>query len=321
MGQSSLTLSATTAADLTAKRYYAAKETSAGLALCATLGERCDGVIGVGNTGAVSIERGPKVRIKAGAAFARGANLTPNASGKFVTASTGHHVAFIAAQAALADGDEVDAYTPLSYAPTLDVASVAAVNAPGAIPPTADYVQLSVDGTDAFTLDDGAIGHQITIECIAATNTPLGTVTLNGAQAAYGSERTAWTFFAVGQKLTLRMTSTGWKFVSKGKAGAQTCVLGTDALNPLAAVINLSITGTVSGALPAGDQVGEFVDLRVTTAASTPVGTVTFAGKAMDGTAHTQGVFNATTDYLLLGPWNGSAWLELPSSGNSVTLS
>ena len=105
MGQSSLTLSATTAADLTAKRYYAAKETSAGLALCATLGERCDGVIGVGNTGAVSIERGPKVRIKAGAAFARGANLTPNASGKFVTASTGHHVAFIAAQAALADGE------------------------------------------------------------------------------------------------------------------------------------------------------------------------------------------------------------------------
>ena len=51
------------------------------------------------------------------------------------------------------------------------------------------------------------------------------------------------------------------------------------------------------------------------------LGTVTFTGKAMDATAHTQGVFNATTDYLLLGPWNGSAWLELPSSGNSVTLS
>ena len=320
MGQSSLTLSATTAADLTAKRYYAAKETSAGLALCATLGERCDGVIGVGNTGAVSIERGPKVRIKAGAAFARGANLTPNASGKFVTASTGHHVAFIAAQAALADGDEVDAYTPLSYAPTLDVASVAAVSAAGAIPTTADYVQLSVTNTMALTLDDGALGHQITIECVAVSGTPLGTVTLNGAQAAYGSERTAWTFFAVGQKLTLRMTSTGWKFISKNKAGSQTVVVGTDAINPLAAVVNLSITGTVSTTLPSGDQTGEFVELRCTTAASTPAGTVNFTGKAMDATAHTTALFNATTDYLLLGPWNGAAWLELPSSSNSVTL-
>lgn len=318
MGQSSLTLSEATAADLTAKRYYGAKQTSSGLALCATLGERCDGVIGVGNTGNVTLERGPKVRLKAGASFAKGAALTVTAAGKFIAASTGHHVAFIADEAATADGDEVDALTPLSFAPSLSVESVSAVSAPGAISPTSSYVLLSVDGTDAFTLDDGAEGHEITIDCIAAANTPLGTVTLNGAQAAYGSERTAWIFFAVGQKLTLRMTSTGWKFVSKQKAGSQTVVVGTDAINPLAAVVNLSVTGTVGVTLPPGDQTGEFVELRCTTAASTPAGTVTFTGKAADATAHTTAAFNATTDYLLLGPWNGAAWVE--GASNSVTL-
>lgn len=316
MGQSSLTLSATTAADLTAKRYFGAKETSSGLALCATLGERCDGVIGVGNTGCVTLERGPKVRLKAGAAFARGANLTVNALGRFVTASTGHHVAFVAAEAATADGDEVDAYTPLAFAPSLGVSSVAAVSAPGAIPTTADLVLLSVDGTDAFTLDDGAEGHIITIECVAAANTPLGTVTLNGAQAAYGSERTAWTFFAVGQRLTLQMTSTGWKFINKRKVGSQTVVVGTDTINPLAAVVNLSVTGTVGTTLAAGDQTGEDLEIRCTTAASTPAGTVTFTGKALDATAHTTALFNATTDYLVA-RWNGAAWLEL--FPNSVT--
>lgn len=318
MGQSSLTLSATTAADLTAKRYFGAKETSGGLALCSTLGERCDGVIGVGNSGNVTLERGPKVRVKAGAAFARGANLTVNALGRFVTASTGHHVAFVAAEAATADGDEVDALTPLSFAPSLSVSSVASVSAPGAIPTTASLVLLSVDGTDAFTLDDGAEGHVITIECVAATNTPLGTVTLNGAQAAYGSERTAWTFFAVGQRLTLQMTSTGWKFISKVKVGTQTAVVGTDTINPLAAVVNLSITGTVATTLAAGDITGEDLELRCSTAASTPAGTVNFTGKALDGTAHTAAAFNATTDYAVL-RWNGAAWLE--TNSNSVSFS
>lgn len=316
MGQSSLTLSATTAADLTAKRYYGAKETSSGLALCATLGERCDGVIGVGNTGCVSLERGPKVRLKAGAAFARGANLTVNALGKFVTASTGHHVAFVAAEAATADGDEVDAYTVMAFAPSLSVESVASVSAPGAIPTTADLVLLSVDGTDAFTLDDGAEGHELTIECVAAANTPVGTVTLNGAQAAYGSEPTAWVFNNVGQKVTLRMTATGWKLIAIGQVGTESLTTGQTA-NPLCLVHFVNLNGAndyIQGAGVIAGQKSRWMATAGTTAS-------TVSGLFYDEDASADGIdvnLDAAGDLAVL-EWAGSRWLATSLVSATIT--
>ncbi len=309
MGQSTLTLTATTAADLTTKRYYAAKETSTGLALCATLGERCDGVIGVGNTGAVTLERGPKVRLKAGASFSRGAALTATAAGKFIGASTGHHVAFIAAQAATADGDEVDAYTPLSYPPSLSVESVASVSAAAAIAPTADYVMLSVTGTTAYTLDDGAEGHEITIECIAAASSPIGTVTLNGAQAAYGTEPTAYVFNGVDQKVMLRMTSTGWKFIDG--VGVETRTSG--ALGLPYTTHYLSVTGTVAFTLADGLSIGQRKRIECSVAATSPLGTLTLNDAfASESLTH---VFNTAGQVLVL-EWTATGWKTIDKKRN-----
>lgn len=301
MGQSSLTLTEPTAADLTTKRYYGAKQTSTGLALCATAGERCDGVIGVGSDSCVTLERGPKVKVKAGASFSKGAALSVTAAGKFVAASVGHHVAFIADEAATADGDEVDALTPLSYPPSLDVESISAVSAPGEIPPTSSYVLLSVDGTDAFTLDDGAEGHEITIECITAANTPVGTVTLDGAQAAYGTEPTAYVFNGVGQILTLRMTSTGWKFVSG--SGIETRTSG--ALGLPFTTHFVSVTGTVEFTLAAGLRLGQRKRVECSVAATSPLGTLTLADAfASESLTH---VFTAVGQALDL-EWTATGW-------------
>lgn len=107
-GQVSISITLPAAADLTAKRYFLGKVTATGFNVCDTLGELVDGVIGISNsTTSTSVEMGPIVMVRAGAAFAAGAKLTTNASGKAIT-SAGTHVAFAKAlEAASAVDDEV----------------------------------------------------------------------------------------------------------------------------------------------------------------------------------------------------------------------
>jgi hypothetical protein len=93
-----------------------------------------------------------------------------------------------------------------------DEASVApdvtteAIAAPGALSLLTKTSTLAVDGTDAFTLANGLyIGQKKYIVCIAAANTPAGTLT----PASF----TGWTtalFNAVGECLLIEWDGTGW---------------------------------------------------------------------------------------------------------------
>lgn len=78
------------AVDLTGKEFFAAKRTANGLDLCGAA-DHCDGVISEGKAAGLSssIKTGNQLKAVGGAAIAVGAAVTPNAAGKFVTATAG----------------------------------------------------------------------------------------------------------------------------------------------------------------------------------------------------------------------------------------
>lgn len=92
--------------DLRDKEYYALKRTATGGALCGA-GDHCDGVISEGkNVGLhTSFKTGNQLKAIAGAAVAIGARVTPNADGKFITATSGTEVFGVAISAANAAND------------------------------------------------------------------------------------------------------------------------------------------------------------------------------------------------------------------------
>ena len=91
----------------------------------------------------------------------------------------------------------------------LIISETVAAAAAGAIPITDPVVLLTVDGTKAYSLVDGQQAGQIlTIVCVAATNTPAGTLTpsnLNGHSTIL--------FNAVGETATLMFHSGGWNII------------------------------------------------------------------------------------------------------------
>lgn len=110
------------AADLTGKEFFAAKRTPTGLNLCGA-GDFCDGVISEGKAAGLhsSIKTGNQLKAVAGAAVAIGAKVTPNAAGKFITATAGTEVFGTAITAASAadvlftievDRGQIDIPTP-----------------------------------------------------------------------------------------------------------------------------------------------------------------------------------------------------------------
>lgn len=92
--------------DLRDKEFYALKRTATGGTLCGA-GDHCDGVISEGKAAGLhtSIKTGNQVKAIAGAAVAVGAKVTPNADGKFITATSGTEVFGIAASIANAAND------------------------------------------------------------------------------------------------------------------------------------------------------------------------------------------------------------------------
>lgn len=307
--------------DLSAKLYYFGKINSSGyVAVCSVAGERADLVIGSKPTASGDgmdgwIER--IVPVICGGTVAAGDSLTTDANGKAVTATSGQYTNGIALEAG-SSGAVIKMLLPLASAVP---AAYQALSASGAVTPTADVVLLTVSGTKAYTLADGNIGKRITIVCVSAASTPLGTLTI---ATTYNSQSTTHVFTAQDQRLTLLMTATGWKVVEKQRAGSLTVVVGTDVLTgyDMVATYNLSITGTVTSAttkgIPDAQLEGEFIAVRCTTAASTPNGSIAITGLTLGGVAGTALAVNATTDYELL-RWNGSAYQELIT--NSVTLS
>lgn len=307
------------AADLSAKIYRFGKLTSSGPNVCSVAGERADFVIGNKPTSGKPVDAWVerKVMVELGGSVTVGDALTTDANGAAITASSGQYTNAIALESGTA-GAVIEALRPLASATP---AAYQALSASGAVTPTADVVLLTVSGTKAYTLADGAIGKRITILCVSAASSPLGTLTI---ATTYNSESTTHVFTTQNQRLTLLMTATGWKVIEKNRVGSLTVVVGTDVLTgyDMVATYNLSITGTVNSTttkgIPDAQLDGEFIAIRCTTAASTPAGSISGTFLTLGGAAATAAAVNATTDYELL-RWNGSAWQELIT--NSVTLS
>ena len=82
-------------------------------------------------------------------------------------------------------------------------------SAAGALPLTHAIVNITVSGTKAFTLADGADGQTITFVCVAAASTPDGSIT--------PTNRNGWAAYdidAVGETLTLQFSNAKWNVIS-----------------------------------------------------------------------------------------------------------
>ncbi len=204
------------------------------------------------------------------------------------------------------------------------------IAAPGALDLAILVSEISVDGTDAFTIAAPTrTGQRKIARCVAAANTPLGTLTVSSPDDTAGFVCPAtFVFTTVGQEVTLEATAAlKWRCVDKKRAGAKAVVVGTTELagHSLHNVYQLSVTNTVSSAttmgLPNGAVVGERCILINTAVSGSPIGNVdgTFAG--MNGTAYTHmGTIGVAASSTLTGDfaevrWNGATWQVMNFSG------
>ena len=201
---------------------------------------------------------------------------------------------------------------------------VEAVSAAGALSLETMTTELSVTGTVAYTLAAPTVaGQRKRVVCVLAATSPLGTLTVSSPDTTAGFVcASAFTFNAVGQSVEFIATSgLLWRAVRVNRAGVLPVVVGTTVLTGLNLSSNyaLSVTGTVVSAttkgLPNGSAVGEICVLSNPTAASIPVGSITWAGISLIGVASTDiQAFGAVTDTVLC-QWTGSAWQAISASG------
>jgi hypothetical protein len=207
---------------------------------------------------------------------------------------------------------------------------VDAVSAAGACSLEKYVTELTVSGTKAYTLAAPTVaGQKKRIVCVAATSTPLGSLTITSPDDTTGFVcATVLTFNAVGQAIELIATSAlKWRCVRVQRAGALTVVVGTDVLTGLNlnAVYLLSVTGTVSSTttkgLPNGSAVGEQCMLINSVAALSPIGDIsgTFIN-ALGAAATSIGAIGSAASATVIGDsallqWNGSAWQTLTFAG------
>lgn len=197
----------------------------------------------------------------------------------------------------------------------------------GALSATVPATELSVTGTQAFTLAaPTAPGQRKLIQCMVAASTPAGTLTVSSPDDTTGYVCPATFFFDnVGQTLELEATSAlKWRCIRKVRAGSKTLVVGTTVTTGIADMsnIDLSITGTVSStttrALPNGAAVGELCSIVTSTAVSIPVGTLGGTYVTKTGAAGTTlSTMTLITDNFLL-QWSGSAWKVIAANGAGV---
>jgi hypothetical protein len=306
------------AADLSAKQYLCGKMTSSGPDVCSVAGERVDFIIGNKPIAAYPVDAYIErvFPVKCGASVTKGDSLATMANGRAATAIAGDFV-FGEALEDGADGQVINALRPLGQPAAVNEQ---AVSAAGALNPSASHVSLSVDGTKAYTLAAGTVGHEIEIDCIAATNTPLGTLTLADA---FGSESLTHVFTAAGQGLRLRMLTGGWKVVAKRRAGNQTVVVGTTVLTgyDMAARYNLEVTGTVASTgtqgIPNGQVNGEQIDVQATVnTGGTDEGEIAITAVDLDNAAATKiDAVNGTTAHHARFVWDGVAWQTVSITG------
>jgi len=211
-----------------------------------------------------------------------------------------------------------DLATELTAALGAGSAAVDAIAAPGACSLTRTVTELSVDGTDAFTLAAPTYtGQRKIIRCVAAANTPAGTLTVTSPDTTTGFVCAASFFFdAVGQEIELVATSALlWRCVRKVRVGSKTLVIGTTTTTGIcnmSRTILTSTTGTVASlttkGVPNGSAIGERISIRELTAGSTPHGDIAITALDHLGVAKT-----ALDDFTVAGEggdfeWTGAAW-------------
>jgi hypothetical protein len=225
-----------------------------------------------------------------------------------------------------------DASTIAALTADLNAGSaVDALAAPGALSLERVFSELSIDGTDAFTLAAPTrVNQEKVITVVAAANTPAGTLTITDPDDTAGFVNRATYFFdTVGQQIRLRATSAlKWRCVGITRAGGvvDNVVVGTTAItNKMWQSYNLSVTGTVNSTLPNGTCVGERIAINCTTAALSPIGGLAGTFKGALAAAYTAlgaiGVVASTTvtgDMALL-EWSGTAWVVIYQTGCTLS--
>jgi len=165
---------------------------------------------------------------------------------------------------------------------------------------------LSVTGTVGFTLGDGKrLGQRKVLECSVAATTPLGTVTINDR---YASEPATWVFTAVGQRLEMIWTATGWKVQKVVTAGTES-LLTTETAKPLVAVHLVNVGGVNDYIQPSGVVPGQRSTWVVTAGATGSTVSGLFYTTAMAATG-VDLVINAASDMAVL-EWDGARWVPI----------
>lgn len=210
------------------------------------------------------------------------------------------------------------------------------ISAAGAITLNAYCTELTVSATKAYTLAAPTyIGQRKRIVCVAATSTPLGTVTISSPDDTAGFVcASAFTFTDVGQAIELQATSAlKWRATRVQRAGgaADNVVVGTTVLTGLNLWLRYccSVTATVSStgtqALPNGSAVGERIIVTCSTAASTPVGSIDGTFRGMINEAYTHlGAIGVVASATVVGDcavleWTGSAWSVIYQNGCTLS--
>lgn len=205
------------------------------------------------------------------------------------------------------------------------------LDADGALDLTVRLTELSVTGTDAYTLAAPTFpGQEKCVRCVLAASTPAATLTITSPDATAGFVCPATYFFdTIGQEVTFRATTAlKWRCIQIKRAGgtADNVVVGTTAItNKMWLRYCLSVTGTVNSTLPNGSCVGERIQVINTTAASTPVGGLagTYVGGA--GVAYTAlGAIGVVASATVVGDmaileWDGSAWAVIWQAGCTLS--
>jgi hypothetical protein len=213
---------------------------------------------------------------------------------------------------------------------------VEAISAAGALSLGVYVTELTVSATKAYTLAAPTFaGQRKRIVCVAATSTPLGTVTVSSPDDTAGFVcSSTFTFTDVGQAIELVATSAlKWRAVRVQRAGgaADNVVVGTTVLTGLNLWLRYccSVTGTVSSAgtsaLPNGSAVGERIIVTCSTAASIPVGSIDGTFKGMINETYTHlGAIGVVASSTVVGDcavleWTGSAWSVIYQNGCTLS--
>ncbi len=228
-----------------------------------------------------------------------------------------------------------DAATIAQLRPALG-GGVDAISAAGACDLAKYVTELTVSGTKAYTLAAPTVaGQRKRIACVAATATPLGTVTISSPDDTAGFVCAgAFTFTDVGQAIDLiATTALKWRAIRVQRAGgaADAVVVGTTVLTALNLWIRYccSVTDTVASSttkgLPNGSAVGERCVVTCSTAGGTPIGSIDGAFTGMIGTAYTHlGAIGVVASATVVGDcavleWTGAAWAVLFQNGCTLS--